>query len=132
MKKGAYRIYNKALRDGLLVRLAVCDQCGLRGRIEGHHHDYSKPLDVSWLCKTCHIAVHRPKRHSGIQAAIEACGSVQALATRLGKLRQAVQRWERVPAEMVVTVEQATGVPRERLRPDLYRVQDNVDVAPRS
>jgi DNA-binding transcriptional regulator YdaS (Cro superfamily) len=60
-------------------------------------------------------------------AAIEACGSVQALAIRLGKLRQAVQRWKRVPAEMVVTVEQVTGVPRERLRPDLYRVQDKPD-----
>ena len=64
-------------------------------------------------------------RDPGLQAAVTACGSVQALADRLGKFRQAVSRWRRVPAERVVDVERVSGVPREQLRPDLYRPTEN-------
>lgn len=32
----------------------------------------------------------------------------------------AVSQWKRVPAERVIVVEALTGIPRERLRPDLY------------
>jgi DNA-binding transcriptional regulator YdaS (Cro superfamily) len=33
---------------------------------------------------------------------------------------QAVSQWKRVPAERVLDVERATGVPRHELRPDIY------------
>lgn len=33
---------------------------------------------------------------------------------------QAIAQWKHVPAERVLMVERATGVPRHRLRPDLY------------
>ena len=33
---------------------------------------------------------------------------------------QAVSQWKQVPAERVLDVERATGVPRHKLRPDLY------------
>lgn len=45
----------KAIRHGVLARPAICEQCGISGKaIEGAHHDYSRPLDVRWLCKSCH------------------------------------------------------------------------------
>lgn len=34
-------------------------RCGTDKNVHGHHHDYSKPLDVEWLCSTCHGIEHR-------------------------------------------------------------------------
>lgn len=46
-----------ALRDGKLKR-GPCEKCGATENIHGHHHDYSKPLDVTWLCALCHHRLH--------------------------------------------------------------------------
>lgn len=45
-----------ALRDGRLEkgRCKVCRSI----ETEAHHGDYSKPLDVVWLCKKHHMVVH--------------------------------------------------------------------------
>jgi len=48
------------------------------------------------------------------------CGSVSELARRLGRHRSALLKWTRVPANLVVAFEAATGIDRERARPDLY------------
>jgi hypothetical protein len=56
-----------ALDAGRITRPNVCEQCGIidpkrtdgRTLIHGHHDDYSKPLDVRWLCCKCHNAHHR-------------------------------------------------------------------------
>ena len=42
---------------------------------------------------------------------------------------QAVAQWKQVPAERVLKVEQVTGVPRNRLRPDLYPAPDRESAA---
>lgn len=45
----------RAIRRGILTRPDICEQCGGTGkRIDAAHHDYSRPLDVRWLCKPCH------------------------------------------------------------------------------
>lgn len=48
-------------------------------------------------------------------------GYSSKVAAALGVTRGAVSAWKQIPAEYVVIVEQATGLPREQLRPDLYR-----------
>lgn len=49
-----------AIRIGRLVRPDVCSRCKRDGRrIQAHHADYSKPLDVYWLCALCHTWVHK-------------------------------------------------------------------------
>ena len=41
------------------MKPTVCSQCGVEGRIEAHHPDYSKPLEVVWLCRIHHVEAHR-------------------------------------------------------------------------
>ena len=56
--------------------------------------------------------------------AVEAAGNQARLAELMCVSREAISRWGRrgkIPAERVVEVEAATGVPREQLRPDLHR-----------
>lgn len=45
-----------ALRGGR-IRKQPCEICG-DPNTEAHHPDYSKPLDVRWLCREHHLAVH--------------------------------------------------------------------------
>jgi len=48
---------SNALRDGRLVR-QPCEVCQATARVQAHHDDYSKPLDVRWLCFTHHREHH--------------------------------------------------------------------------
>ncbi len=47
------------VREGRIKRPTNCESCGVACKPNGHHEDYSKPLDVQWLCSTCHGLVHR-------------------------------------------------------------------------
>lgn len=48
---------NNALRDGRLTR-KPCEVCGAARSVHKHHEDYSKPLEVRWLCSKCHREIH--------------------------------------------------------------------------
>lgn len=49
---------NNAVRDGRLFKPNRCEHCGKADRLHGHHHDYSKPFAVVWLCVACHRQHH--------------------------------------------------------------------------
>lgn len=55
-RRKAHHTVSNALRDGKLQKLP-CLVCG-NDKVEGHHPDYSRPLDVVWLCNTHHRQTH--------------------------------------------------------------------------
>lgn len=50
-------LYRAILRGD--VERKPCAKCATTDRVQGHHHDYSRPLDVVWLCSACHGKEHR-------------------------------------------------------------------------
>jgi len=59
----AHRALRWAVRSGRITRAVACQRCGSTpNRIEAHHWDYSKPLDVEWLCKPCHAQADKERR----------------------------------------------------------------------
>lgn len=67
------KAYRKRNREKIechnFVRLAVkfkhligpnqCEKCKNDCTPQAHHHDYTKPLEVVWLCRKCHAKEHR-------------------------------------------------------------------------
>lgn len=53
----AHSALRSALRRGLIQR-GPCEECGAEVT-DGHHDDYDKPMEVRWLCRRHHRAVHR-------------------------------------------------------------------------
>ena len=47
----------RAIRRGELVR-QPCFRCGEEKTV-AHHEDYEKPLDIVWLCQSCHKKRHK-------------------------------------------------------------------------
>jgi len=62
VKAQVHRTVCQAIKNGELER-EPCQVCG-NPRTEGHHRDYTKPLDVNWLCRLHHKLVHKndPRR----------------------------------------------------------------------
>jgi hypothetical protein len=58
----ARAVLNQEIRAGRITRPDTCARCGEkpgfsaygRSKIHGHHSDYNKPLEVTWLCVRCH------------------------------------------------------------------------------
>lgn len=62
-----YTAVAKAIKIGVLKKPDKCSKCGVIGYVEGHHSDYTKPLNVDWLCCLCHRAANpNPKRKESV------------------------------------------------------------------
>ena len=60
-----------AVKRGDLVRPASCSACGRKGRIEGHHADYARALEVVWLCIRCHASLHAHSENPHMRVTID-------------------------------------------------------------
>lgn len=56
-KHASHQKVHRAVEKGTLIRAEHCEKCGLISKTEGHHEDYSKPLEVKWLCRRCHAKI---------------------------------------------------------------------------
>lgn len=72
-------------------------------------------------------------KKSPLSKAIEVAGGQSALGRLIGVRQQAIYSWVhgtgRAPAERVLAIEKATGVPRHELRPDIYPREDRCSAA---
>lgn len=72
---GAHNAIEQAIEAGEMQRRESCEQCGDAGtfkdgrtKIQAHHDDYNKPLEVRWLCQRCHHAWHKINKAVPLQA----------------------------------------------------------------
>lgn len=62
-RRHAHIVTQSAIFHGRLVP-QPCEMCGrkpfnaARRQVVAHHDDYSKPLDIRWLCLSCHRQHH--------------------------------------------------------------------------
>ena len=62
-KVKARQILKRAIERGDIIKPTKCDDCPADfpdspDKIHGHHEDYTKPLDVDWVCRACHRKKH--------------------------------------------------------------------------
>ena len=57
LKEVAVKAVSHAIRAGKISK-QLCEICG-NIKVEAHHQDYQKPLEVKWLCPKCHRKLHR-------------------------------------------------------------------------
>lgn len=67
----AQNLAEKAVEKGLLIP-QPCETCGANGRmkdgrreVQAHHDDYTKPLEVRWLCQRCRHKWHAANKAKG-------------------------------------------------------------------
>lgn len=61
-KDQVHNLTRHAIDKGILTRPDACPECGANDRtIEAHHWSYElgNELDVLWLCRKCHAALHQ-------------------------------------------------------------------------
>lgn len=55
IKKSVYNKIKKAKARGGTIKPVYCEICHKKtNKLESHHVDYNKPLEVNWLCRKCH------------------------------------------------------------------------------
>ena len=62
VRRAAHIITGNSIRDGRLIR-KPCEVCG-EIKVDAHHDDYERPLDVRWLCRTHHSEHHKNLRNA--------------------------------------------------------------------
>lgn len=65
-ERAAARIaLGNAVRDGRVIKPTMCQECfSTKRKLQGHYHDYAKPLEVTWLCTECHGAETRKENEA--------------------------------------------------------------------
>jgi uncharacterized paraquat-inducible protein A len=51
-----------AIRNGSITKdpCVICKE----KKVQAHHQDYSKPLEIVWLCAKCHTKAHKKDIHT--------------------------------------------------------------------
>lgn len=70
-KKRQYaRAYARVYVGRGKIQRLPCERCGDE-KSQIHHEDYNKPLLVKWLCRPCHLELHRMEQAADLRRAVE-------------------------------------------------------------
>ena len=58
-KRKAKSMIRHALNMGRMIKPSTCSVCPESRNLDAHHDDYSQPLVIRWLCRSCHITHHK-------------------------------------------------------------------------
>lgn len=58
----AHELLRYALKKGDVIKDDKCQMCEEEKKLEAHHENYDEPFNVVWLCRQCHIKLHRIKK----------------------------------------------------------------------
>lgn len=59
LKRAARKFVSYAIAAKVISRPNACEICSKSCNPEAHHEDYTKPLEVKWICRQCHGFLHR-------------------------------------------------------------------------
>lgn len=54
----AQKLLQKSVKKKMIKKSQSCQICGRNRKIIGHHENYDKPLEVIWVCQSCHRKIH--------------------------------------------------------------------------
>ena len=54
----AHKILAAAIKIGKIKKPKNCLNCNELRRLSAHHKTYDKPLEVLWVCSSCHKLLH--------------------------------------------------------------------------
>ena len=57
----ARAITKLAIESGMIPKPNLCSECHQPTpppQLHAHHEDYTKPLEIEWLCRGCHVHRH--------------------------------------------------------------------------
>lgn len=57
IKRAVHIMTGNAIRSGILIK-GSCEVCGSQ-KVNAHHDDYAKPMNVRWLCDIHHSEWHK-------------------------------------------------------------------------
>lgn len=60
-----------------------CERCGTTRNVVGHHEDYTRPLDITWLCRS-----HHQIRHAEINLERHGCKKPPGWQTLMKRVTQ--------------------------------------------
>lgn len=58
----ASKLIRNLVKSKIIIKPSNCSKCNMECLTEGHHNDYSKPLEVIWVCHSCHMLIHNRLR----------------------------------------------------------------------
>lgn len=55
-----------AIKTNKIKKQDKCSKCNMNKKTVAHHEDYTKPLDIIWVCHSCHKKIHIEKNNKVI------------------------------------------------------------------